>query len=80
MAASSSLFTLVNVDCKLPLMFCKPATMLMLTMAAIKAYSMAVAPDSSSRKRGKVVIGTRPSCDEYRAVDEYALTVQVRKC
>jgi hypothetical protein len=51
----------------------------MLTMAAIKAYSMAVAPDSSSRKREKVVIGTRPSCDEYGSFGEYALAAELRK-
>ena len=45
-AALRLLWTELNVDCKLVRELCKATMMLMLTMAAISAYSMAVAPDS----------------------------------
>ena len=59
-AALRLLWTELNVDCKLVRKPCKAVMMLMLTMAAINAYSMAVAPDSSFTKRENFVIGVTP--------------------
>jgi hypothetical protein len=59
-AELSSLFTVLNVVCKLSRTFFRTAMMPTPMMAAIRPYSMAVAPDSSSTKREKFVIGPLP--------------------
>ena len=68
-AALRLLWTELNVDCKLVRKPCKATMMLMLTMAAINAYSMAVTPDLSFTKRENFVIGVTPKRDRSCFVD-----------